>query len=77
MLEEPIFIDQLSKLVECITLPGDMEENAKALDMVVGWLDKKTIIRRVKNGKAEILIAGNTDSMRPDFAYMVHMDVVV
>jgi len=76
MLDKQVFIDQLSKLISCKTLPGDLFENAKALDMVTEWIDKDVNLKRVKNGKAEILIAGNTDSMSPDFAFMIHMDVV-
>lgn len=76
MLEKQVFVDQLAQLVECKTLSGDVAENAKALDLVIGWIDKRAKIKRVQNGKAEILIAGNTDSVNPDFAFMVHMDVV-
>lgn len=76
MLTKQLFIGQLTKLVACESLPGNLAENAKALDYVSDWLDKKAFIKREKNGKAEILIAGNTETMSPDVAYMVHMDVV-
>lgn len=76
MLTKQIFLDQLTKLVACESLPGNLVENAKALDYVVNWIDKRAFIKREKNGKAEILIAGNIDTMSPDVAYMVHMDVV-
>lgn len=76
MLDKQTFTDRLTQLVECKTLSGDVAENAKALDLVTGWLDINAKIKRVQNGKAEILIAGNTDSVSPDFAFMVHMDVV-
>ena len=55
----------------------NVEENARALDLVVSWFDKKAVVKRVKNSKAEILIAGNMETLSPDIAYMVHMDVVV
>lgn len=76
MLTKDVFVDQLSKLVACESLPGNLAENSKALDLVASWIDKKAKIKRVKNGKAEILIAGNVETMNPDVAYMVHMDVV-
>lgn len=76
MLTKEIFISQLSQLIDCRTLSGNLEENSRALDLVVGWLNKKAVVKRVKNGKAEVLIAGNSDTLNPDVAYMVHMDVV-
>lgn len=76
MLEEKAFIDQLAKLVRLKTLPGDMAENTKAFDLVEGWLTKSVEKKRVKNGKAEILIAGNKEIMVPEVAFLVHMDVV-
>ncbi len=76
MLGKQLFIDQLSRLVECNTQPGDFTENSRALDLVVSWLSKKAKVKRLKNGKAEILIAGNKDTLSPDVAYLVHMDVV-
>ncbi|MBI2326076.1 M20/M25/M40 family metallo-hydrolase [Candidatus Collierbacteria bacterium] len=76
MLDKQTFIDRLTQLVGRKTLPGDLVENARALDLVIGWIDKKAIIKRVQNGKAEILIAGNADNLSPDFAFMVHMDIV-
>lgn len=76
MFTRDLFVDQLSKLVNCQTLPGNIEENAKALDLVESWIDKAAFVRRVKNGKAEILIAGNKETNEPDVAYLVHMDVV-
>lgn len=76
MLDKQAFIDQLAQLVGCKTLSGDVAENAKALDLVTGRLDKNAKIKRVKNGKAEIMIASNGENLSPDFAFMVHMDVV-
>lgn len=76
MLTKQVFLDQLSKLIECRTLPGDIAENARALDYVSQWLGEGIALKRIKNGKAEIFIAGNSDAMSPDIAYMVHMDVV-
>ena len=41
------FVGQLAKLVACRTLPGDVSENAKALDLVEGWLSKGVVQKRV------------------------------
>lgn len=76
MLTEEVFLSQLGQLIGCQTLPGNVEENSGALDLVVSWIDKKAKIKRVKNGKAEILIVASTDSLSPDVAYMAHIDVV-
>lgn len=53
-----------------------MEENAKALDYVETLLDKKAVVKRVKNKNTEILLAGNKNLTSPDVGYMVHMDIV-
>ena len=71
-----IFIEQLTKLVSFETVSGNVEENSKALDYVQTLLTKNSVIKRIKNNNAEILIAGNTASLTPDIGYMVHMDVV-
>lgn len=76
MWNQETFVEQLRQLVACRTLPGDVDENARALDLVTGWLGNEAVKKRVKNGKAEILIASNTKTMSPNFALMVHMDVV-
>ena len=76
MLKKEVFLKQLGELVSCRTLPGEIEECAKALGLVESWLDKSVVVKRIKNGKAEILIASNIDTMSPDVAFMVHMDVV-
>ena len=76
MLTKKELIDQLAVLVACESLSGNVTENKKALDHVTGWLDKSAFVKRVQNGKAEILIAGNIDILTPDVAYLVHMDVV-
>lgn len=75
-MQKQEFISQLKKFVSFKTLAGSETEMAKALDFVESKLSNKTSIKRVKNGKAEILVAGNTASMSPDVGYMVHMDIV-
>ncbi len=75
-MDKDEFINQLTKLVSFETVSGDVTENSKALDFVQTLLDKRVIVKRIKNKNAEILIAGNSDSMSPDIGYMVHMDVV-
>ena len=58
------------------TLPGEVEENAKALDYVEKLIDDGIAIERVKNGKAEVLRAWVKKGETPKYCYMVHMDVV-
>jgi len=70
------FIKQLKELVEIKTLSGDVGANNKALDVVEKWLDKKLVVKRFTNGKAEIMMASVKEGMSPEICYMVHMDVV-
>jgi succinyl-diaminopimelate desuccinylase len=70
------FISQLTKLVSFETITGNLAENAKALDYVEFLLNPKAIVKRIKNKKAEILIASNTKTQFPEIGYLVHMDVV-
>lgn len=75
-MKKDLFISELSKLVSFETVTGNVAENSNALDYVISLLNPKAIIKRVKNKNAEILIAGNTNTINPDIAYLVHMDVV-
>ncbi len=70
------FLKQLGDLVAFKTLPGEIEENAKALDYVEKLLVEGLSVERVKNGKAEVLIASVNKTETPKYCYMVHMDVV-
>ncbi len=70
------FLKQLKDLVAFKTLPGDIGENAKALDYVESLLVGGLNVERIKNGKAEVLIASTNKSEKPKYCYMVHMDVV-
>lgn len=70
------FLKQLGDLVAFRTLSDDLSENAKALDYVVELLGSETNIERIKNDKAEVLIASVKKSDSPKYCYMVHMDVV-
>ena len=69
-------IKQLGDLVAMKTLPGEVEENANALDYVEKLIDKGITVERVKNGKAEVLRAWVKKSETPKYCFMVHMDVV-
>lgn len=69
-------IKQLGDLVAFKTLPGEVEENAKALDYVEKLIDKGVTVERIKNGKVEVLRAWVRKSDTPKYCYMVHMDVV-
>lgn len=75
-MDKQKFIKQLEELVRLQTLPGNLAENAKALDLVESWLAPGVETKRIKNGKAEVLIAGNRKIMAPEAAFLVHMDVV-
>ncbi len=70
------FLKQLGDLVAIKSLSGDMVANAAGLDYVVSLLNKNLFLERVKNGKAEVLIASVNKGETPKFCYMVHMDVV-
>ncbi len=69
-------IKQLTDLVSFKTLPGDVEENAKALDYVQDLIDKSVDVERIQNGKAEILLASINKGQSPRYCYMVHVDIV-
>ena len=69
-------IEQLDKLVGFKTLPGELEENSKALDYVESLIVDGIVVDRIKNGKAEILRAQVFAGLSPQYCYMVHMDVV-
>ncbi len=76
MLTEKEFIKQLGTLVSFRTLTGDVTTNRQALDYVQGLITPAAKIRRLVNGQAEMLIASNTDTLTPEFGYLVHIDVV-
>jgi succinyl-diaminopimelate desuccinylase len=76
MLTTQQFTTQLRKLVSFQTLTDSLAENRAALDYVETLLDSKSIVRRVKNRSAEILLASNSTTMTPEFGYLVHIDVV-
>jgi len=69
-------IKQLGDLVAFKTLPGEMEENSMALDYVQELIGEGFEMERVKNGKAEVLMASVMKGKTPKYCYMVHMDVV-
>jgi succinyl-diaminopimelate desuccinylase len=75
-MDKKIFTKQLEKLISFKTVTGDVGENSKALDYALKLVNKNAVIKRIKNGKAEVLLAGNSDTLNPDIAYMVHIDVV-
>lgn len=75
-MKKDLFLSQLTKLVSFETVTGNVAENSKALDYVESLLNPKATLKRVKNNKAEILIAGNFNTQSPDIAYLVHIDVV-
>lgn len=76
MLTKRQFLEQLKRLVEFRTLAGDVKENSAALDYLETLISPSAQIKRIKNGGAEILLAGTTTNMQPHFGYLVHVDVV-
>jgi acetylornithine deacetylase/succinyl-diaminopimelate desuccinylase-like protein len=70
------FINDLTKLVSFETLTSDISENKKALDFIESKINKKAIIKRIKNEGIETLVASNTDTLNPDVCFLVHVDVV-
>lgn len=75
-MNKNIFLKQLKELVSFETLTGDIKTNTAALDYVEKLLDKRVRVKRLRNGNAEIMIAGNLNTMSPDIAYLVHIDIV-
>lgn len=75
-MDKNTFIKQLKDLVAFETVTGNIVENSKALNYVVKLLPKGIYIKRFKNKDAEILIAGNKNTMSPNLCYLVHIDVV-
>lgn len=75
-MQEKIFLEQLAKLVEMRTVTGEVKLLAKALDYIETLVSAKVVKKRYQNKTAEVLILTNTDTMTPDVAYMVHVDVV-
>lgn len=70
------FIEDLSKLISFKTLTSDIEENKKALGFIESKINPKAIIKKIKNGNTECLIASNRDTRNPDVCFLVHVDVV-
>jgi len=70
------FIADLSKLVSFKTLTYDVGENAKALDLIQSRISRKAVKQRIRNGRAEILLASNVRTKSPDICYLAHVDVV-
>lgn len=69
-------VKELIDLVAFKTLPGETEENSRALDYVVKTIGGGIDIERVRSGKGEVLIAQIIKGDTPRYCYMVHMDVV-
>ncbi len=70
------FVEDLSKLTSFKTLTSDIDENKRVLDFIESKISRKAIIKRIKNGSTEFLIASNTDTKNPDVCFLVHADVV-
>ncbi len=70
------FTKDLSKLVSFETLTSDIDQNKKALDFIESKINKKAVLKRIKNNSAEILIASNKNTRTPDICFLVHVDVV-
>ena len=67
---------QLRDLVAMKTLPGEVQENSKAINYVQDLIGEGVDVQRIYNGKAEVMIASVRKSDSPQYCYMVHMDVV-
>lgn len=76
MLKQKIFLEQLSKLVSFKTVTGDVKSNQEALEYVASLIDPSAKIKLISNQTRQILLAGNTESKKPDYTYLVHIDVV-
>lgn len=76
MLKKKELIEQLTSLVAFPTLSGDQKTNHQAIDYVESLLSPKAYVERIQNGNAEIFIASNRKTMKPEVGYMVHVDVV-
>lgn len=70
------FTQDLSKLISFKTLTSNNAQNKKALDFIISKIDRKAIIKRIKNNGVETLIASNRNTCTPDVCFLVHVDVV-
>lgn len=75
-LNKKEFIADLSKLVSFETLTSNIRENIRALDYIESKINQQAIIKRIKAGGSELLIASNTNTKKPDVCFLVHVDVV-
>ncbi len=76
MLNQAQFLQQLEKLVTLKTISGQLKENALALDYVKSLISPQAKIKLIKQGPTQLLLASNSNTTTPDFAYLVHLDVV-
>lgn len=76
MLTQKNFLDQLGELIAIPSLAGNAAANAAALDYIETLISPEAQVKRIKNGNAEILLAGTRSTMKPEFGYLVHVDVV-
>jgi succinyl-diaminopimelate desuccinylase len=75
-LNKEQYLKDLSKLVSFQTLTSNITENTKALDFIESKISSKSIIKRIKTGGRELLMASNTSTKKPDVCFLVHVDVV-
>lgn len=78
MLDKKKLEEQLKKLIAIRSLNGNKQENAKVLDLITTFTNKKAVIKRFENQGTEILLLSNNAEkiMEPEFGYLVHVDVV-
>lgn len=75
-LKKEQYIKDLTKLVSFQTLTQNIKENIKALDFIQSKINSGAVIKRIKAGGREVLIASNINTKKPDVCFLVHVDVV-
>jgi len=76
MLTKTQFLQQLDQLVQFQTVTGNQDQVKKAFDYIVSLISAKAKVKRLENNGFETLLAFNQETKKPEFGYMVHLDVV-
>ncbi len=76
-MKREIFVEQMEKLVAFRTMSQDLNENRAAIEYVQTILPDEARVELVENNGALIMLAGSgRDIYKPEYGYLVHIDVV-
>lgn len=76
MFDHHTFIKQLANLISLKTVTSDIKTNQKGLAYIKTLINSKANIEEISNQKQPLLIASNSRTKQPQYAYLVHLDVV-